>query len=170
MSEKITKIKNEMNSVLDKLDSILDKTNKVTSNVNSAVENFSSSMVQFGDNIEKLNNIADKSIQLFSQYNESKRIDLEMQQLQNDLVNIVSNHKENMSIINNVFLERRNVIDKLFNVIDKGILQNNDQVVFMSMNLINATLERNPLLMLQQYKKSNNEIDFSNNKPLELDF
>lgn len=170
MSEKITKIKNEMNSVLDKLDSILDKTNKVTSNVNSAVENFSSSMVQFGDNIDKLNNIADKSIQLFSQYNESKRIDLEMQQLQNDLVNIVSNHKENMSIINNVFLERRNVIDKLFNVIDKGILQNNDQVVFMSMNLINATLERNPLLMLQQYKKSNNEIDFSNNKPLELDF
>lgn len=167
MSEKV---KVRMNSIFDRLDSILDETNNVTSNINLTVENFSNSMLQVGENIDKLNRIGDKGVQLLSQYNESKRIDLEIQKLQNNLVQIVSNHQQEMNIISNIFLERRNVIDKLFNIIDKGILQNNDQLVFMSMNLINATLEKNPLLILQQYKNSNKSIDFSNDKPLELDF
>lgn len=144
--------------------------NLITSKIVSDLKEIETSIFNISNSAEKIGNNLDKVAQLQSLFIESKKLDIQMQQLRNDLAEIISNHKQEMSLITNIFLERKYVIDKLFAIIDQGIITNNDQLVFMSMNLINATLERNPLLILQQYKNPNNTIDFNNNKPLEIDF
>src|SRR5690554_7755915 len=139
---------------LDKVDSIADKGVKISSNINSTAEHISNSVSTISKSLNTVNDIGNKAISIYEQYNESKRLDIEMQKIQNELAEIVSNLHKEINLINHIFSERRNVIDRLLPVIDKGVLDRNDELVFMSMNLINAVLEKNPLIILQDRKST----------------
>lgn len=153
----------QIHGLFDRIEPVLDRANNMTANVNSGLENFNNVKNTFNDIGNKINT--------FQQFkNEGKQLDIEMQRLKNDLAEIISNHQEKMNIINKVFADRRNVFDNLFHLLERGLFEGSEEAVFIASTMINSQLEKNPLLMIQEYKTQHKKIDFHSGKPLELDF
>lgn len=122
------------------------------------------------ENIRLQNNKIENTQNLVSKvgeiYNESKRIDNENLQLKKELVEIVGNFKQNQSIIQNIFSERGRIIDKHFELIDKGMRENDDKMILEGLRAASQFVITNPLENFDDFKKAL----MDKNKPLELDF
>lgn len=121
------------------------------------------------DQSGKVYNLIDKTLDIKKMMIESKKIDLEVQRLRNELTQIILNHKNEMVVIESVFRERKMFFDQLFKVIDKGLVDGNSEFVHFGMSLANALINVNPLAIISDYSERK-MVDLNNNKPLELNF
>ncbi|EKT4550796.1 hypothetical protein JE952_002453, partial [Flavobacterium psychrophilum] len=78
---------------------------------------------------QKLQNTSDLLNKAGNIYLESKKIDNDNLKLKNELVTIVSDFKIKQGYLHAIFDERSRIIDKHFEVIDKGIRENNDELI-----------------------------------------
>lgn len=99
-------------------------------------------------------------------YLESKRLDNENLRLKNELTSILSEFKLKQSIIINVFSERSRIIDKHFEIIDKGIKENNELLILEGLKGVSDFVSKNPLENFDLFNKALTD----KNTPLELDF
>lgn len=99
-------------------------------------------------------------------YLESKRIDNENLRLKNELVNIVADFKLKQGYLQAVFSERSKIIDKHFEAIDKGLRENNDELVLQGLRSASDFVSTNPLDDFDKFRN----ILLDKNAPLELDF
>lgn len=127
--------------------------------------------LQIADNmVSNMNTIFGSLSNIANQYAESKRLDVEIQKLKNQLVSIFYNHQQEMTIIQNVFSERHMIFQKLFTIVDYGMDNNNDKLLIATMQMINNLAMKNPLEMLEHKRGSNNKIHLDNEEPLQLNF
>ncbi|OXA77864.1 hypothetical protein SAMN05444397_11444 [Flavobacterium aquidurense] len=115
------------------------------------------------DNIQKISRLANDMGNI---YVESKRLDNENLKLKNELTTILSEFKLKQSIINNVFAERSQIIDKHFEIIDKGLKENNEKLILEGLKGVSDFVSKNPLENFDLFKK----VLTDKNTPLELDF
>lgn len=99
-------------------------------------------------------------------YIESKRLDNENLRLKNELVSIVSDFKIKQGYLQAIFSERSKIIDKHFEIIDKGMRENNDVLILQGLKGASDLASTNPLDNFENFKN----ILLDNNAPLELDF
>ena len=97
---------------------------------------------------------------------ESKRISNDNLKLKNDLVKIVSDYKIKQGYLQAVFAERSKIIDKHFEIIDKGLKENNDDLILQGLRGASEFVSTNPLNNFENFKN----ILLDKNSPLELDF
>ena len=115
------------------------------------------------DSIQKITGLAND---IGNIYLESKRLDNESLKLKNELTTILSEFKLKQSIINNVFSERSKIIDKHFEIIDKGLKENNEKLILEGLKGAGDFVSKNPLENFDLFNKSLTD----KNAPLELDF
>ncbi|TDO95601.1 hypothetical protein [Flavobacterium sp. 245] len=115
------------------------------------------------DNIQKISGLANDMGNI---YLESKRLDNENLKLKNELTTILSEFKLKQSIINNVFAERSQIIDKHFEIIDKGLKENNEKLILEGLKGVSDFVSKNPLENFDLF----NKVLTDKNTPLELDF
>ena len=143
---------------------IVNATNSVTKPINTTLDTVNNSM-------NSARNVYGDFIKINELWVEGKRIDLEFQKAYNEFVKIITDHQNELHIINKIFDERKYVFEKLFKLIDSGLLIGNDDIVIKAMQMVNAVLNRNPLMMIEEYRNSNTkELNFNNDEPFELDF
>lgn len=117
----------------------------------------------FNQSIQKTSNILNE---IGSIYIESKKIENDNFRLKNELASILSNFKLKQSYLEAVFSERSKIIDKHFEVIDKGLRENNDELIIQGLKGASQFVSTNPIDDFDDF----NKILSDNNKPLELDF
>ncbi|SNA64719.1 hypothetical protein [Flavobacterium psychrophilum] len=115
---------------------------------------------------QKLQNTSDLLNKAGSIYLESKKIDNDNLKLKNELVTIVSDFKIKQGYLHAIFDERSRIIDKHFEVIDKGIRENNDELILKGLRGASEFVSTNPLDNFDNFKN----ILLDKNAPLELDF
>lgn len=115
------------------------------------------------DNIQEIKGLAND---IGSIYLESKRLDNEKLKLKNELTEILSEFQLKQSIINNVFSERSRIIDKHFEIIDKGLKENNEKLILEGLKGASDFVSKNPLENFELFNKALTD----KNTPLELDF
>lgn len=136
-------------------------------------ENFEETS-QFLQNIKELANRSNENIlslndsifQLGNIHLESRRLDNENLMLKNELATIVSNFKLKQGFLQMVFSERSRIIDKHFEVIDKGISENNDELILKGLRGASEFVMKNPLEDFDNFKR----MILDKDTPLELDF
>ena len=99
-------------------------------------------------------------------YLESKKIDNENLKLKNELALIVADFKIKQGYLQAIFAERSKIIDKHFEVIDKGLRENNDDLVLKGLRGASEFVSTNPLENFDTFRN----ILLDKNAPLELDF
>lgn len=143
---------------------LVEATTTITKPINTTLETLNESTslsIDMSNNLIKINEL----------WVEGKRIDLEFEKAYNEFVQIITNHQKELHIINKIFDERKYIFEKLFKVIDTGLLIGNNDMVIKTMQMINAVLNKNPLMMIEEYRNSNvKELNFDNDEPFELDF
>ncbi|EKT4499743.1 hypothetical protein [Flavobacterium psychrophilum] len=115
---------------------------------------------------QKLQNTSDLLNKAGNIYLESKKIDNDNLKLKNELVTIVSDFKIKQGYLHAIFDERSRIIDKHFEVIDKGIRENNDELILKGLRGASEFVSTNPLDNFDNFKN----ILLDKNAPLELDF
>jgi hypothetical protein len=115
---------------------------------------------------QKLQNTTDLLNKAGNIYIESKRIDNDNLKLKNELATIVSDFKIKQGYLHAIFEERSRIIDKHFEVIDKGIRENNDDLILKGLRGASEFVSTNPLDNFDTFKN----ILLDKNTPLELDF
>ena len=115
---------------------------------------------------QKLQNTSDLLNKFGNIYLESKKIDNDNLKLKNELVTIVSDFKIKQGYLHAIFDERSRIIDKHFEVIDKGIRENNDELILKGLRGASEFVSTNPLDNFDNFKN----ILLDKNAPLELDF
>ena len=115
---------------------------------------------------QKLQNTSDLLNKVGDIYLESKKIDNDNLKLKNELVTIVSDFKIKQGYLYAIFDERSRIIDKHFEVIDKGIRENNDDLILKGLRGASEFVSTNPLDNFDNFKN----ILLDKNAPLELDF
>ena len=115
---------------------------------------------------QKLQNTSDLLNKAGNIYLESKKIDNDNLKLKNELVTIVSDFKIKQGYLQAIFDERSRIIDKHFEVIDKGIRENNDDLILKGLRGASEFVSTNPLDNFDNFKN----ILLDKNAPLELDF
>jgi hypothetical protein len=115
---------------------------------------------------QKLQNTTDLLNKAGNIYIESKRIDNDNLKLKNELATIVSDFKIKQGYLHAIFEERSRIIDKHFEVIDKGIRENNDDLILKGLRGASEFVSTNPLDNFNTFKN----ILLDKNTPLELDF
>lgn len=129
---------------------------------------------QFLQNIKELATRNNESISLLNEsvfqlgniHLESKRLDNENLKLKNELAEIVSNFKLKQGFLQMFFSERSRILDKHFEVIDKGMRENNDELILSGLRGASEFVIKNPLEDFENFKK----IILDKSTPLELDF
>ena len=86
--------------------------------------------------------------------------------LKNELAIIVSEFEIKRGYLQAVFAERSKIIDKHFEVINKGLRENNDDLVLQGLRGASEFVSTNPLHDFDTFKN----ILLDKNAPLELDF
>ena len=114
-------------------------------------------------NIQNVSDLLNKAGDAFI---ESKKIDNENLKLKNELAVIVSDFKIKQGYLNAIFNERSRIIDKHFEIIDKGIRENNDELILRGLRGASEFVSTNPLDNFDAFKN----ILLDKNTPLELDF
>lgn len=115
---------------------------------------------------QKLQSTTELIDKVGSIYVESKRIDNDNLKLKNELATIVSDFKIKQGYLQAIFAERTRIIDKHFEVIDKGLRENNDALVLQGLRGASEFVSTNPLDNFDNFKN----ILLDKNAPLELDF
>lgn len=115
------------------------------------------------DNIQEIKGLAND---IGNIYLESKKLDNENLRLKNELTTILSEFKLKQSIIINVFSERSQIIDKHFEIIDKGIKENNELLILEGLKGASDFVSKNPLENFELFNTALTD----KNTPLELDF
>lgn len=115
---------------------------------------------------QKMQNTADLLNRAGSIYIESKRIDNDNLKLKNELATIVSDFKIKQVYLQSLFNERSKIIDKHFEVIDKGLRENNDDLILQGLRGASEFVSTNPLDNFDNFKN----ILLDKHTPLELDF
>ncbi len=115
---------------------------------------------------QKLQNATDIIDKAGNIYLESKRIDNDNLKLKNELATIISDFKIKQGYLQAVFAERTRIIDKHFEVIDKGIRENNDDLILQGLRGASEFVSTNPLDNFENFRN----ILLDKNAPLELDF
>ena len=136
--------------------SFLNQINEFASKSNENLKLTNQKLQSTTDLIDKVGNI----------YIESKRIDNDNLKLKNELANIVSDFKIKQGYLQAIFAERTRIIDKHFEVIDKGLRENNDALVLQGLRGASEFVSTNPLDNFDNFKN----ILLDKNAPLELDF
>lgn len=114
-------------------------------------------------NIQSASDLLNKVGDIFI---ESKKIDNENLKLKNELAVIVSDFKIKQGYLHAIFNERSRIIDKHFEIIDKGIRENNDELILSGLRGASEFVSTNPLDNFDTFKN----ILLDKNAPLELDF
>ena len=117
----------------------------------------------YNQNIQNTTDLVNKVGDIFI---ESKRIDNENLKLKNELASIVSDFKIKQGYLQAIFNERSKIIDKHFEVIDKGIRENNEELILSGLRGASEFVSTNPLDNFDNFKN----ILLNKNMPLELDF
>ncbi len=99
-------------------------------------------------------------------YIESKRIDNDNLRLKNELAVIISDFKLKQGYLQAIFSERSKIIDKHFEAIEKGLRENNDELVLKGLRSVSDFVSTNPL---EDFNIFRNAL-LDKNTPLELDF
>jgi len=115
---------------------------------------------------QRIQNATDLIGKVSDVYLESKRIDRDNLKLKNELAAIVSDFKVKQGFLQAVFAERSKVINKHFEVIDKGLRENNDNLVLQGLKGASEFVSTNPLDNFENFQ----QILLNKNATLELDF
>lgn len=145
---------NEAN--FEKVKSIFEQINQIATTQNSNL--------QLG--IEKINSTKDLINTTGNIFLESKRLDNENLLFKKELAVIVSDFKLKQFYLEGIFAHRSKIIDKHFEVIDKGLREGNDMLVLQGLKGASEFVSKNPLDDFDTFKN----ILRDKNKPLELDF
>lgn len=133
-----------------------DETNILLENIKEIATKNNLNIASVNESILQLRNI----------HLESKRLDNENLMLKNELATIISNFKLKQGFLQMVFSERSKIIDKHFEVIDKGMRENNDELILAGLRGASEFVMKNPLEDFDNFKKKILDKD----TPLELDF
>lgn len=136
--------------------SFLNQINEVATKNNENLQLANQKLQRATELIDKAGNI----------YLESKRIDNDNLKLKNELATIVSDFKTKQGYLQAIFAERTRIIDKHFEVIEKGLRENNDALVLQGLRGASEFVSTNPLDNFDTFKN----ILLDKNAPLELDF
>jgi len=115
---------------------------------------------------QNITSVNDSVLQLGNIHLESKRLDNENLMLKNELATIVSDFKLKQGFLQMVFSERSKIIDKHFEVIDKGMREDNDELILRGLRGASEFVMKNPLEDFDNFKK----MILDKDTPLELDF
>ena len=115
---------------------------------------------------QRIQNATDLIGKVSDVYLESKRIDNDNLKLKNELAKIVSDFKIKQGFLQAVFEERSSIINKHFEVIDKGLRENNDNLVLQGLKGASEFVSTNPLDKFENFQ----QILLDKNATLELDF
>lgn len=115
---------------------------------------------------QKIQNTTDLVTKVGDIFIESKRITNDNLKLKNELATIVADFKIKQGYLHAIFDERSRIIDKHFEVIDKGIRENNDDLILKGLRGASEFVSNNPLNNFDVFKN----ILLDKNAPLELDF
>lgn len=85
--------------------------------------------------------------------NESKRLDNENLRIRGEIKNQAQKFLQNQYIIENVFSERRDTINKHFEVIDKGLREGNDELILHGLKMVGDFVTTNPFGSFNNFKK-----------------
>lgn len=140
----------------DHAKSFLNQLNEFATKSNENLHLSNQKLQHSSDLIDKAGNI----------YLESKRIDNDNLKLKNELATIVSDFKIKQGYLQAVFAERTKIIDKHFEVINKGIRENNDNLILQGLRGASEFVSTNPLDNFENFRN----ILLDKNAPLELDF
>jgi hypothetical protein len=99
-------------------------------------------------------------------YNESKQLDNENLRIKGDIVKEARNFQRTQMVLEHIFSERRDVINKHFEAIDKGLREGNDQMILFGLKEVSNFVVTNPLGSFNDFKKLLND----KNETLMLDF
>ncbi|MEE1898695.1 hypothetical protein V1389_10130 [Flavobacterium rakeshii] len=117
-------------------------------------------------NQQSIDSVNNGVMQIGNIYLESKRFDIRNAELNNELARIVSEFKLKQGVLNLIFSERGRIIDKHFEVIDKGLREGNDALILQGLRGASEFVMKNPLEDFDNFKKA----ILDKNTPLELDF
>lgn len=132
-----------------------------------STKNFLSQVNEFAiRSNENIHNTSDMIGKVGNIYIESKKLDNENLRLKNELVSIVSDFKIKQGYLQAIFSERSRIIDKHFEIINKGIRENNDDLILQGLKGASDFASTNPLDSFENFKN----ILLNNDAPLELDF
>lgn len=115
---------------------------------------------------QRMENVTDLLNKAGNVYLESKRIDNDNLRLKNELISIVADFKLKQGYLQAIFLERSKIIDKHFEAIDKGLRENNDELVLQGLRSASDFVSTNPLDNFDNFRN----VLLDKNAPLELDF
>ncbi|MDE5418481.1 hypothetical protein L3049_10715 [Labilibaculum sp. DW002] len=104
--------------------------------------------------------------QLANTWNESKRLDNENLKIKGDIMNMALKFQQTQYTLDNIFSERRAVINKHFEVIDKGLKDGNDELLLQGLRSVSDFVSNNPL---ENFDKFCEVLD-NEDETLELDF
>lgn len=99
-------------------------------------------------------------------YNESKRLDNENLKIKGEIVNKAKQFQQTQFILEGIFSERRDTINKHFEIIDRGLREGNDELMLAGLKLVGDFVTTNPLGSFDSFMK----ILDDDNEILMLDF
>lgn len=169
----LLQIEEEPISVHGKIDDQMNQVSKLDSEKShdSNEKEVKKTNVELADNmISNVNNIFNSLSHIANQFVEGKRLDVEVQVLQNQLAEIISRHYKEMEIIQQVFYERQSIFKKLFQVIDYCIENKNDAMLLETMRFINNLAMKNPIAIIERGGNKERTIKFDDDEPLQLNF
>lgn len=149
------------NSIINKEN--FEQTKSFLNQVNNFVLKSNENLQLANQKIQSTSDLFNKAGDLFI---ESKKIDNENLKLKNELAIIVSDFKIKQGYLYAIFNERSRIIDKHFEIIDKGIRENNDELILSGLRGASEFVSTNLLDNFDTFKN----IILDKNAPLELDF
>ncbi|MGZ2371760.1 hypothetical protein ACXR6G_18420 [Ancylomarina sp. YFZ004] len=104
--------------------------------------------------------------QLANSWNESKRLDNENLKIKGDIMNMALKFQQTQYLLDKIFSERSSVIDKHFEIIDRGLKEGNDELMLQGLKNVSNFVSQNPL---ENFDKFCEVLD-NDDETLELDF
>lgn len=97
---------------------------------------------------------------------ESKQLDNDNLRIKGDIINEARKFQQTQMVLENIFSERRDIINKHFETIDKGLREGNDELILSGLKMVGDFVTTNPLGSFNSFKKLLND----ENETLMLDF